>query len=145
MRKLVAISAAIGLLLAFVVAAPVAAGTRTDVTMTVTTTFDDFPDEFVATGLPDCEWGLVYTEGAMAQFTRTRGVFSGYKVFACEGGEENGFVVRLSARFGESGSIGTWAVVASWGTLAGLSGAGKLSGDPIDGGIIDTYVGTVTL
>jgi hypothetical protein len=77
------------------------------------------------------------------QFTNALGVFAGYKVFDC--GSENGFVVRLNARFGGSGSVGTWSVIDAWGSLAGMSGTGTLTGDPIDGGIIDSYVGTVTL
>lgn len=142
MRRFLATSAVLGLLLAVVMVAPVAAGTRTGVTMTVTTTFDPEPDEFTATGLPDCESGVVYNGGGMAQFTPAVGVFVGYKVFDC--GDDTGFVVLLSARFGANGSVGTWAVVDAWGSLAGMSGAGKLTGDPIDTGIIDNYFGAVT-
>ena len=146
MRRLVTFSVALGLVLALVAIAPVAARTRTDVTMTVTTIFDPDPDAFTATGLgTDCEWGWVYDGGAMAQFTPAHGVFGGYKVFDCEGAGDDGFVVRLNARFGESGSVGTWSVVAAWGSLANLAGAGMLTGDPIENGIIDHYVGTVTL
>jgi hypothetical protein len=80
------------------------------------------------------------------KFTPRQGVFAGYKVFDCEDSGENGFVVRLNARFGDGGSVGTWAVVDAWGSLAGLSGAGGLIGDPIaGGGITDNYVGAVIL
>jgi hypothetical protein len=127
-------------LLAFGVA-PAAAGTRTNVTMTVTTTFDPDPDAFTATGLPGCESGWVTDGGSKVVFTRPTGVFGGFKVFDC--GSGNGFVLRLDARFGGAGSTGTWAVVDGWGTFAGMSGSGKLSGAPINGGILDSYVGTV--
>ena len=48
--------------------------------MTVTTTFDDNPDAFTATGLPGCDSGLVYDGGAHVQFTPSQGIFAGYKV-----------------------------------------------------------------
>ena len=143
MRRLLSSCLVAGSLLAVLWAAPVAAGSRQDVTMTVTTIFDDNPDAFVATGIPGCASGVVYDGNPWAEFTRTQGVFSGYKIFDC--GDDNGFVVRLDARFGPWGSVGTWAVVGSWGSAAGMWGAGKLTGDPIEtGGITDNYYGTVT-
>ena len=145
MRKLVELAVALGLVLSAMVVAPVSAGSRQGVTMTVTTTFDEVPDAFSATGIPDCDWGSVYDAGSNLAFTPVQGVFAGVKVFDCEDSGENGFVVRLNARFGEGGSVGTWAIVGSWGSLAGLSGAGTLTGDPIENGIIDTYAGTVVL
>lgn len=143
MRRILALSVVLGLMLAAVAVAPASAGARTDVTMTVTTTFDDVPDDFVATGLPDCSSGVVYDGGGHVQFAPALGMFAGYKVFDC--GDDNGFVVRLNARFGDSGSVGTWAIVAAWGSLAGMSGAGMLTGDPINNGVSDYYFGTVTL
>ena len=146
MRRVFVLSVALGMVLAAMAVGPASAGSRTAVTMTVATIFDEFPDAFTATGIPDCEWGSVYDVGGRAEFTRHHGVFSGYKALDCEDGGENGFVVRLNARFGESGSVGTWAVVGSWGSLAGLSGAGGLTGDPIpSGGITDNYFGAVIL
>lgn len=142
MRRLLMSCLVAGSILAVLGVGPVAAGSRQDVTMTVTTTFDEFPDAFTATGLPGCASGLVYDGGAHLQFTPGPGVFAGYKVFDC--GNDNGFVVRLNARFGGSGSTGTWAVVDAWGSVAGMWGAGGLAGDPIEGGIIDNYWGTVT-
>jgi hypothetical protein len=130
------------LALLLVAVAPVAAGTRQAVTMTVTTTFDDAPDAFTATGIPGCDSGLVYDGPAHVQFAPPVGVYAGYKIFDC--GADNGFVLRLNARFGGSGSTGAWSVVDSWGSAAGMSGSGSLSGDPFDNGILDQYAGTVT-
>jgi hypothetical protein len=142
MRRLFVSCLVAGSMLAILWVAPVSAGSRQDVTMTVTTTFDDIPDAFTATGLPGCGSGLVYDGGAHLSFTRSHGVFAGFKVFDC--GNDNGFVVRLNSRFGSGGSIGTWSVVDAWGSVAGMSGAGICTGDPIDNGIIDNYAGTVT-
>lgn len=123
--------------------APVAAGTRTAVTMSVATIFDSNPDAFTASGIPGCSAGLVSDGDAHLEFTRATGVFGGYKVFDC--GSDTGFVLRLNARFGPGGSVGTWSVIDAWGAAAGMSGAGKLTGTPIiGGGITDDYVGTVT-
>jgi hypothetical protein len=143
MRRLFISCLVAGSLLAVLWVAPVAAGSRHDVTMTVTTTFDDNPDAFTATGLPGCGSGLVSDGGGHVEFARGTGVLAGYKVFDC--GSDNGFVVRLNARFGGGGSTGTWAVVGAWGSVAGMRGAGRLTGDPIENGIIDNYWGTVTL
>lgn len=143
MRRILAFSVPIALVFAVLIVVPVSAGTRVDVTMTVTTIFDDNPDAFVATGIPGCASGVVYDGGANVRFTRALGMFAGYKVFDC--GDDNGFVVFLSARFGPGGSVGTWSVVDAWGSAAGMSGSGKLIGDPIEtGGITDNYFGTVT-
>jgi hypothetical protein len=143
MRRLLASCLVAGSIVAVLVVAPVEAGSRQDVTMTVTTTFDPEPDTFTATGLPDCSSGVVYDGGAHVEIRGGPGVFAGYKVFDC--GSDTGFVVRLNARFGSGGSVGTWIVIDAWGSLAGMSGAGSLSGEPIENGIIDTYTGTVTL
>jgi hypothetical protein len=63
----------------------------------------------------------------------------------------SGFVVRLTANFSD-GSYGSWSIVDSYGALAGMSGAGKITGtgfggdtpDPADDGIDDHYTGWVT-
>lgn len=142
MRRFMARVVVGSLAMLLVTVAPAAAGARQAVTMTVTTTFDDAPDAFTATGIPGCESGVVYDGGAHLQFARPVGVFAGYKVFDCGG--DNGFVLRLNARFGSSGSTGTWSVVDAWGSAAGMAGAGGLSGEPIENGILDSYAGTVT-
>src|SRR5829696_3647435 len=128
MRRLLATSLVAGCILAFIAATPMAAVTMEDVTIVVTTTFDDQPDTFTAEGLSGCESGLVYDGSARVQFTPRVGVFAGFKEFDC--GNDSGFLVRLNARFGEFGSIGTWTVVRSWGSVAGIHGAGTLTGDP---------------
>jgi len=136
-----------GLLLAsilgLIVVAPVTAVERQAISITATTTFDEIVDTFTADGLPGCATGTVDDGPAHAEFTLTLGVFAGFKVFDC--GSGNGFVLRLNARFGPSGSVGTWSVVDAWGSVAGMHGAGRLSGDSIENGIIDNYEGMVTL
>jgi hypothetical protein len=145
MRRIFASAAVLGLLLGAVAVAPVAAGTRTAVTMTVTTTFGQFANPFTAE-LSGCTSGLVYEGGANFVANPALGVFAGYKVFDCGGDGNADFVVRLNARFGPFNPIGTWAVVAGWGDFASMSGAGQLTGDPFGGGtgVTDNYVGTLT-
>ena len=144
MRRLIMVSIAAAILLA--VAAPVSARARTDVSITVTTTFGQEANPFTATGLLGCSSGLVYEGGAHLQFTPALGLIAGYKVFDCGGDGNADFVVRLNARFGPFDPIGTWAVVAGWGDFASLGGAGRLTGDPFgDGsGVTDHYIGTLT-
>jgi hypothetical protein len=136
-----------GLLLAaafgFIAIAPVAAVERQAISITANTTFDEIVDTFTADGLPGCAAGTVENGPAHVQFTPAPGIFAGYKVFDC--GSGNGFVLRLNARFGPGGSVGTWSVVDAWGSVAGMHGAGGLTGDPIEGGIIDNYEGSVIL
>ncbi len=141
MRRAVTFSVVLGLMLAAVAVGTVSARTREAVTMTVTTTFDEFPDAFSATGIPGCEEGLAYDAGAHFEITPGPGIFAGYKEFDC--GDGTGFVVRLNARFGADGSVGTWAIVDAWGDLAGVTGSGRLTGDPIVGGVVDSYVGSI--
>ena len=138
-RALGATGLAFALMLA--TSAAVVAATRTAVTMDVPTTFDDEPDHFVATGLAGCSTGVVEDGGANVRFAPPHGIFAGFKVFICDG-SDSGMVVRLNARFGIPGSIGDWAIVDAWGVLDGLRGSGSLTGDPIDNGIFDHYVGT---
>ena len=141
MSKLVGLGVAVLALLVIGVA-PVSAAARANVHLEVTTTFDAVPDEFVADGIESCTSGTVTDAGGKAIFLRPQGVFVGYKAFDCGGG--TGFVVRLNARFGDSGSIGTWAIVDAWGDLAGTQGGGTLVGYPIGGGILDVYDGAFT-
>ena len=147
MRRLLATSAVLGLLIAVVAVGPVSARTRMDATMTVPTFFEQDPNRF-SSSIEGCTEGWTYT-GGNAAFPPTFGVFIGYKAFECDGSEETGFLVRLNARFSYSGtgSVGTWTIVDSWGDLAGMTGSGKLIGVPMEGenGITDYYVGTVTL
>ena len=142
MRRVIMASMLLGLLIAVVAVAPAVAGTRTSVHMEVTTIFDPDPDEFWASGITGCASGFVTDGPAILQFTPAPGIFAGYKVFDCGGG--TGFVVRLNARFGPDGAVGTWSVVDAWGAVDGMQGAGKLVGEPIAGGILDIYDGVVT-
>ena len=130
------------LVLLAVGAAPASAAAGHAITIDAPTTFDDIPDEFTAEGIPGCSHGIVENGPVNFAFTRTHGVYAGFKVFTCDN-ENNGFVLRLNARFGLPGSVGTWAFVDAWGTVAGTHGAGKLTGTEIDNGILDHYFGTV--
>lgn len=135
-------SAGLALAVLLTASGAVAAQSRIPVTMDVPTTFDGDPDLFVATGIAGCSSGEVTEGGAHVEFTPAPGVFAGYKVFECDG-SDSGFVVRLNARFGPGGSTGTWAIVAAWGTLAGVRGSGSLTGEPIPNGIFDHYTGAI--
>ena len=92
--------------------------------------------------------GMIFQEGALFDSLTVRENV-GYKLFDCGGVGSTGFLVRLNALFTYTGdpSVGTWTIVDAWGALAGMTGSGKLTGIPIDGenGIIDNYIGTVTL
>ena len=138
-RTLIVLPIVVGLLLAATSAA--AAATRTDVTIDVVTTFDALPDAFTATGLEGCTSGTVENGMNAVQIRPGTSVFAGFKVFTCDG-SDSGFVVRLNARFGADGSVGSWAIVGAWGSLEGLRGYGDLTGEPIENGILDHYVGT---
>lgn len=135
-------SAGLALAVLLTASGAVAAQSRTAVTMDVPTTFDEVPNLFVATGIAGCATGEVIDGGAHVEFTPAPGVFAGSKVFACDG-SDSGLVVRLNARFGPGGSVGSWAIVDAWGTLAGVRGSGSLTGDPIANGIFDHYTGSI--
>jgi hypothetical protein len=106
----------------------------------------------------------VFAEGAVSTFTSTVdgcesgtvttpkftigggpgssfGKFNGIKVFACDDG--GSFVVRLQAKFGPSGSTGTWAILGGTGGFEELAGSGTLVGTPTPTGINDVYDGTL--
>jgi hypothetical protein len=144
MRRIVATTLVALATLCLVAVSPVVAASRQAITIDAATTFDDLPDTFTATGLDDCSSGIVENGDFHVAFTRHHGVFVGDKVFTCDG-DGTGFVLRLNAMFGESGSVGAWSVLSAWGSLAGMHGAGGLIGDPIEGGgILDQYAGNVT-
>ena len=144
MRQAMGIGLVLASLLLTVGVAPAVAAQRSSIGIVAATTFDDIPDGFTTTGLPGCASGIVENGPVNFAFNPALNVFAGFKVFFCAN-EANGFVLRLNAKFGESGSIGTWSVVDAWGSLAGMSGAGSLVGDLIStSGILDQYTGTVT-
>jgi len=124
----------------FLVAAPAAAGEA--VHIEAATTIADPAAGFTST-IEGCESGTVENGRFSLAFTPRFGVFNGFKVFSC-GDTDGGFVVRLQAKFGEAGSTGTWAITRSWGSQAGLHGAGTLVGEPLPpDGILDIYDGTL--
>ena len=138
-RIMLIVSTALG---AATVAAPaVAAPIGTPVQIVNTIDFNpETPDEFTST-VDGCESGTVEDRRSTANFTPWGGAFSGEKVFLCSDGE-SGFVVRLSARFSDAGSVGTWTVVDSFGSLDGLNASGRLVGVPTSTGLDDIYTGT---
>jgi hypothetical protein len=143
MRRTFALATVVAAVLMLVAAMPAMAGTRHDITITALTYFDSDVNDFTATGLgAACADGTVENGPVHFEFQRGINVFAGYKVFTCD--ESTGFVLRLNARFGGFGSVGTWAVVDAWGDLSGIAGAGDIIGGPLDGGITDNYSGTIT-
>jgi hypothetical protein len=92
--------------------------------------------------LPGCSTGTVVNGSGGAHFTPWGGNFVGTKQFTCDGGAA-GFDVRVQARFGGGGSVGSWVIAGAWGDLAGMKGSGRLVGIPSDIGIDDNYAGTV--
>ena len=101
-------------------------------------TVPDAPAEFTAS-VPGCESGVVTDIDPWAMPHHMGGIFRGTKSFACADG--GGFDLQLTARYGPSGSVGTWQVVSGSGDFAGLKGSGSLVGIPTGGGIDDVYTG----
>jgi hypothetical protein len=104
----------------------------------------------VTTNLPECPTAVAVDLRAHVQLTPAHGVFVAVRDIQC--GSGTGFVIRLTATFAEDGSSGSWSIVDSYGALAGMRGAGKITGtpfggeteDPADDGIDDHYTGWVT-
>jgi hypothetical protein len=140
LRSFTAVTAAlVGLFVAVAPVADVSASTpRAPVDITAFTRFGT-DSEFIS-NIDGCGHGAVTDGRSMVRFVQPFGVFNGSKVFECDGGA-GGFTLQLNAKFGETGSSGTWAVIGSWGTLAGLTGQGSLEGTPADNGIDDHYTG----
>ena len=88
-----------------------------------------------------CESGTVVTLPNELRGSRQFGIFNGFKLFECSDG--GSFVVRLQAKFGEFGSVGTWAITGGDGGFERLAGSGTLVGIPTDTGINDVYDGTL--
>ena len=118
------------------VAAAGAAGTPTE--FLVHTAFGG-SSPFEST-LDGCESGVVSEGRTQLQIRRGHNVFNGAKVFECAGGA-GGFTVQLNATFNNDGSTGTWSIVDTWGSEAGLKGQGKLVGTITGAGIDDLYTG----
>ena len=122
-------------------ASPAEAGTRVPVVLVDDQVFGEETSTFTS-NIPGCATGTSTTIRGMVQ--ERAGVFRGTRLFECDSGAAT-FTVNLSARFGEGGSVGSWAVIRSTGVLGDVHGAGKLIGTPLPGGIRDTYTGTVTV
>lgn len=132
---------ALGALLAIGLATPASAapiGFAVDVV--VHEQFDAASSGFEG-NIPGCQTGSVVTVPTVTQSTGWGGVFVGVKEFTCDSGA-GGFDVRLVARFGETGSTGTWRIVDAWGEFEGVRASGTLVGVPTDTGIDDHYIGT---
>jgi hypothetical protein len=121
-------------------AAPAAAGDA--VHIEADTPFDQGVSGTFESTLQGCETGAVDNGRARFAGSARFGIFNGFKVFTCAG-DEGGFVIRLHATFDDFGSTGTWAIVDSWGSQAGLHASGTLVGEPQDDGILDIYDGTL--
>jgi hypothetical protein len=104
----------------------------------------------VTTDLAECPTAVAVEVMGHVEFTRTHGVFIGVRDIQCGG--NTGFVVRLTANFGDGGSFGSWSIIDAYGALEGLRGSGKIVGtgfggeteDPSDDGIDDHYTGWIT-
>ncbi len=146
MKKFVMIAAAMAVTLSLGAAVAHAQSNRTVVSIVVNTTDDDVLDVFNG-DLDGCKAGTVENGRANVRFTPRFGVFTGEKVFTCAEGV-GGFTVYLTATFdyNGAGSQGSWSVTSGWGSLAGLTGAGKLVGVVTSAiGIDDYYSGTVRI
>ena len=120
-------------------AAAGAAPVRFPVDVVVHTEIGGGPNDFEG-NIPGCETGTVLDVDPRATFTPWGGVFKGDKEFTCDSGEA-GFVIKLTAQFGEGGAQGRWTLQSAWGDLEGLKGAGSLVGIPTEVGIDDVYTG----
>lgn len=119
-----------------------AAASATPVHIVAHTDFTTESADFESS-IAGCETGTVVNASAAVHGTPWGGAFNGDKEFTCAGGE-SGFTVHLIARFGGSGSTGSWTVTDGWGDLDGLKGSGSLVGIPTgETSIDDVYTGTL--
>jgi hypothetical protein len=141
MEKAGATGVALGALLAIGAVAPVsAAPVQSPVDVVVHTDFSSEVSEFEG-NIPGCETGTVVNADGGAHFTPWGGVFVGVKEFTCDSGI-GGFDVRVSARFSELGSTGTWVIIDAWGAYEGVRASGSLVGTSTEIGIDDRYIGS---
>jgi hypothetical protein len=104
----------------------------------------------VTTDLAECPTAEAVDVMTHVAFTQKHGVFFGVRAIECDA--DTGFVVRLTARFANSGSFGSWSIVDAYGALDGLRGSGAIVGtgfgaeteDESDDGIDDHYTGWIT-
>lgn len=142
MRSRLAWSLALATVLSTVVAVSAnASPVREPVQITAFTDFAEGADPFIS-NIEGCGAGLVDNGPTNFAGGPHFGIFAGFKVFECTGPGDDGFILRLNARFDDTGSTGTWSVVQAWGSVAGMRGSGKLAGEPVPGGIEDVFVGS---
>jgi hypothetical protein len=141
MAKIGATGAAFGALLAIGAVAPAsAAPVRFPVDVVVHEEFSSEAAVFEG-NIPGCETGTVVNGDSRTQFTPWGGVFVGIKEFTCASGA-GGFDVRLTARFSDAGSTGSWRIVDATGAYEGVKGSGRLTGTITENGIDDRYTGS---
>ncbi|MET0714661.1 MAG: hypothetical protein ABWY57_07085 [Mycetocola sp.] len=141
MAKAGATGAALGAFLAVGLVAPAsAAPVQFPVDVVVHEVFTSEPNVFEG-NIPECETGTVVNGDSRTKFTPWGGVFVGMKEFTCDSGIGT-FDVRLSARFSELGSTGTWTIVDATGAFEGVKGSGQLTGTITENGIDDRYTGS---
>ena len=142
MKNVRVIASTVPVLLASVLfAAPAEAGERFAAELTDVQNFVGVPGTFTSS-IPECPTGRSYDVRGMVRFGPD--VFRGTRMFVCDSGIGS-VTVNVSARFGESGSVGTWSIVAGSGAFSRVHGAGRLVGTPLEDGIQDNYTGTVTV
>lgn len=141
-RACAAAAAPLAALGAVAIAAPtIAAPPGTAVAIIAHTDFSADESAFEST-IDGCAVGTVTDAGGGARFTPWGGAFNGDKEFTCDGGDA-GFTIRLHARFGADGSVGTWTMLDAWGELSGMKGSGSLVGLTTAIGIDDVYTGSL--
>lgn len=146
---------AVAFMLVLLVSFPAAAAPQSlEVTIEVDTMFEGpvvFPSYFIASG-PAVDAGLICASGVVYD-PRTivagppdasRLNFHITKQFVCDDGSGE-FFINLMAHvvFDPYNDVGTWNMMKSSGTYAGLHGRGTLVGTPIEGGVHDSYTGWV--
>jgi hypothetical protein len=133
------LSLGVGLVAALaVVASPVAAGGRVEITLDVN--FGTGVETFTAEGA-FCPDGDAVTLGSRAT-GRGATVFHVVKELTCADGSGT-LLIRLDAPFigVRGGTIGGWRVLDGTGDYAGLAGGGQIVGTGTPTGIVDVYTG----
>jgi hypothetical protein len=141
----------IGLLVALLIAptasaaAPVVTVLRIDIVFGANTT-----EDFTATGGVLCESGTAVTDPVFAAgfgaMGRGVGTFHLIKTLTCDDGSGT-FQILVDASTAPSspGTLGGFSVVGGTGDYVGLRGGGSLVGTSTGNGIIDVYMGRLTI
>ena len=146
MKKLITLFLPIALLIS---AAPAAASVPDDITIVSTVSFSEAYGTFDAFG-PAVEAGVICASGEVYDLSNRatgwqNGAFTNlfvHKLFTCADGS-GAFEMDLNVRldFSTMRTTATWRVVAGDADYTRLHGTGKLTGEPVEGGIVDTYTG----